>query len=114
MLYSVRERTKEIGTLKAMGASSSTILGQIMFEGILLSLIAAVVAIAIGVFAAPPLANLLLPHSIESATIGSTGCSIGRNPGGYNPIAVPITPEIMLLGLGRCCILGALEVCILL
>ena len=61
MLYSVRERTKEIGTLKAMGASNATILGQLMLEGVLLSLIAAVVAIAIGVFVAPTLSNLLLP-----------------------------------------------------
>ena len=29
MLYTVRERTKEIGTLKAMGASNKAILGQV-------------------------------------------------------------------------------------
>jgi putative ABC transport system permease protein len=108
MLYSVRERTKEIGTLKAMGASNLTILGQLMLEGVLLSIIAAIVAIAISVFVAPTIANLLLPHSIESATFGSTGFSIGRNPGGYTPISVTITPETMLLGLGTAVLLGAL------
>jgi putative ABC transport system permease protein len=109
MLYSVRERTKEIGTLKAMGASNLTILGQLMLEGVLLSIIAAIVAIAISVFVAPTIANLLLPHSIESATFGSTGgFSIGRNPGGYNPISVTITPETMLSGLSAAVLLGAL------
>jgi putative ABC transport system permease protein len=109
MLYSVRERTKEIGTLKAMGASNLTILGQLMLEGVLLSILAAIVAIAISVFIAPTIANLLLPHSIESATFGPTGgFSIGRNPGGYNPISVTITPETMLSGLGAAVLLGAL------
>ena len=107
MLYSVRERTKEIGTLKAMGASNATILGQLMLEGVLLSVIAAAVAIAIGVFAAPTLGNLLLPHPIESGTAGSWGFSIGRNVG-YNPISVTITPETMLFGLGAALLLGAL------
>ena len=66
MQYSVRERTKEIGTFKAMGASSTTILGQFIFEGILLSLIAAVIAIAIDIVGATTLANLLLPHPVEN------------------------------------------------
>ena len=48
MLYTVRERTKEIGTLKAMGASNRTILTQFMLEGTLLSVIAGVVSVAIG------------------------------------------------------------------
>jgi len=109
MLYSVRERTREIGTLKALGASNATVLGQFMLEGVLLSVIAAVVAIAIGVFVAPTLANLLLPHSIESGSIpGGMSFSVGANPGGYNPISVNITPELMLLGLGAALLLGAL------
>ena len=65
MLYSVRERTREIGTLKAMGASNATILAQFMLEGVLLSLIAAVVAIAIGVFVVPTLSSLLLPTPVQ-------------------------------------------------
>ncbi len=48
MLYTVKERTKEIGTLKAIGFSNSTVMGQFMLEGILLSIIAGVVGIAIG------------------------------------------------------------------
>jgi len=108
MLFSVRERTKEIGTLKAMGASNLTILGQFMFEGVLLSIVAAIVAIAIGMIVAPVLGNLLLPRSVETGKIGSNGFSVGRNPWGYNPISVTITPETMLLGIGAALLLGAL------
>ena len=67
MLYTVKERTKEIGTLKAIGFSNSTVMGQFMLEGILLSIIAGVVGIAIGSVAAPTLSSLLLP----SVGIGS-------------------------------------------
>ena len=66
MQYSVRERTKEIGTFKAMGAGNTTILGQFLFEGILLSLVAVVIALAADAVSATTLANLLLPHPVES------------------------------------------------
>jgi ABC-type antimicrobial peptide transport system permease subunit len=123
MLYSVRERTKEIGTLKAMGASNAKILGQFMLEGVLLSVIAAVIAIAVGVFVLPTLASVLLPMPVQ------TGVGIGWDPNGTvvlqpgmvsfgktpvipghetNFIAASVTPEIMLLGLGAAILLGAL------
>ncbi len=53
MLYTVRERTREIGTLKAIGFSNATVMSQFLIEGIFLSVIAGVVGIAIGVLAAP-------------------------------------------------------------
>jgi ABC-type antimicrobial peptide transport system permease subunit len=108
MLYSVRERTREIGTLKAMGASNTKILGQFMFEGAILSVIAVAVAIVIGVFAASTLANLLLPHAIEGVSTGGSFISIGSNPFGYTGVSVSITPEIMLTGLGAAVLLGVL------
>jgi putative ABC transport system permease protein len=108
MLYSVRERTREIGTLKAMGSSNKAILGQFILEGILLSLIAAIVAILISVFTASTIANALLPHTIETATFGSEQISIGSNPSGYTGVSVAITPEIMLFGLSIAILLGTL------
>jgi putative ABC transport system permease protein len=60
MLYTVRERTKEIGTLKAIGFSNWTVMSQFMLEGVFLSLIAGVVGIAIASVAAPALSGLLL------------------------------------------------------
>jgi len=61
MLYTVRERTKEIGILKAIGFSNWNVMSQFMLEGILMSLMAGVVGIIIGIVGAPILSSLLLP-----------------------------------------------------
>lgn len=108
MLYTVRERTKEIGTLKAMGASNPTILGQFMFEGVLLSLIAGIVGIVIGIFGATSLANVLLPPptQVENALVGSGTAGVPSMISAS--ISVTVTPELMLLGLGFSVLLGAL------
>ena len=108
MLYTVRERTREIGTLKALGASSMAVLGQFMLEGILLSLIAGVVGIVIGTVGATSLANLLLPHPTQAgnSTVSTTSVSIGSASSAS--ISVTITPELVLLGLGVAVLLGAL------
>ncbi len=100
MLFTVRERTREIGTLKALGASSTAILGQFMFEGVLLSFIAGVVGIAIGTVGASSFAGLLLPASTQ------TGVSIGAASSAS--ISVTITPELILLGIGATVLLGTL------
>ena len=105
MLYTVRERTKEIGTLKAMGASNKTILGQFMLEGTLLSLIAGIVGIAIGTVVATSLSSLLLPR------LNLFGADLIMTENGHlisAPIAVTMTPELVLLGLGVAVLLGAL------
>ena len=99
MLYTVRERTKEIGTLKAMGASTMTILGQFMLEGLLLSLIAGIVGIAIGLVGATTLSTMLLPH-VTSPFLGNGATSTA--------ISVTLTPELMLIGLGAAVLLGTL------
>jgi putative ABC transport system permease protein len=72
MLYTVRERTKEIGTLKAIGFSNKTVMSQFIVEGIMLSVIAGIVGIAIAVVAAPTISNLLLP-SVSSNIFGGGG-----------------------------------------
>jgi putative ABC transport system permease protein len=104
MLYTVRERTKEIGTLKAIGFSNWTVMSQFMLEGVLLSLVAGVVGIVIGNFAAPMLSGLLLP-AINQGTFGSGFVAVA-NPGTTASIA--LTPELMLTALGVAVLLGAL------
>ena len=76
MLYTVRERTKEIGTLKAIGFSNFTVMSQFMLEGILLSLLAGVVAIVIGTVAAPFLTSVLLPHVSSSVNLFGTNTRV--------------------------------------
>jgi putative ABC transport system permease protein len=104
MLYTVRERTKEIGTLKAIGFSNWTVMSQFMLEGVLLSLIAGVVGIAIGSFAAPALSGLLLPVASQG-TFGR-GFTPTSNPG--TAASITVTPQLMLIAMGAAVLLGAL------
>lgn len=106
MLYTVRERTKEIGTLKAIGFSNRNVMSQFMLEGILLSLLAGVVGVAIGTIAAPFLTSILLP---------TVGGAFGVGPGTVVSISAPgtsaavtVSPELMLIALGASIMLGAL------
>lgn len=49
MLVTVRERTKEIGIRRAIGATPTAIVGQILIESIVLTLIAGVAGLMSGV-----------------------------------------------------------------
>ena len=102
MLYTVRERTKEIGTLKAIGFSNSTVMRQFMLEGVLLSAIAGAVGIAIGVVAAPSLSSLLLPTVGRAVGFGGTSFRTGLAS------AVTVSPELIMIGLGVAVLLGTL------
>jgi putative ABC transport system permease protein len=110
MLYTVRERTKEIGTLKAIGFSNWTVMSQFMLEGVLLSLIAGVVGIAIASFAAPTLSSLLLPSVNPFGGSVRLGANAVVSVGASNPsaAAIAIDPQLMLLAFGAAALLGAL------
>jgi len=105
MLYTVRERTKEIGTLKAIGFSNATVMGQFMLEGVLLSVIAGVVGIVIGTVAAPTLSSLLLPS--VNLFSGSTGGFVMRGAGATTTVA-SVSLELILLAFGAALLLGAI------
>ncbi|HEY9753664.1 MAG TPA: FtsX-like permease family protein, partial [Oculatellaceae cyanobacterium] len=102
MLYTVRDRTKEIGTLKAIGAGNGTIMGQFLIEGILLSLIAGTVGIAIGTIGAPFISSVLLPATDKGGVMFSVDSFVGTSS------AVVVTPELMLIGFGTALALGAI------
>lgn len=103
MLYTVRERTKEIGTLKAIGFSNLNIMSQFMLEGVILSLIAGMVGVAIGVVAAPALSGVLLP----AVNVGFGG-AFSRATGTVSSVSGIITPELVFIALGGAVLLGAL------
>jgi putative ABC transport system permease protein len=104
MLYTVRERTKEIGTLKAIGFSNSNIMSQFMLEGLILSLIGGVIGVAIGVVAAPAISGVLLP----AVNAGFGGAFARATAGAVPSMAGIVTPEIILAVLGGAALLGAL------
>jgi ABC-type antimicrobial peptide transport system permease subunit len=119
MLYTVRERTKEIGTLKAIGFSNWHVMSQFILEGILLSLLAGIAGIAIGSIGAPTLSGLLLPHianpfSMIGGRSETGGFVVTRGAGASGAgvatavAAAAPSPELMLIALGAAVALGAL------
>jgi len=110
MLYTVRERTKEIGTLKAIGFSNWSVMSQFMLEGVMLSLAAGVVGIGIATVGAPILSGVLLP-AVNPFGSRNTGFQIGGLDSatslGSSATSAVVTPSIMLLALGAAVLLGA-------
>jgi ABC-type antimicrobial peptide transport system permease subunit len=87
-------------------------MSQFMLEGILISIIAGVVGIAIGSIGAPILTSLLLPRvNLFSGSSGSFQLGFGSvNSGttGSTTTTVSLTPELILWAFGAAILLGAL------
>jgi putative ABC transport system permease protein len=77
MLMIVRERRREIGILKAIGASNLKVVWQFMAEAVTFTLLAAVVGIIIGIFASGPVTNTLVTNASSSSNSSNQG-----GPGG--------------------------------
>ncbi len=114
MLYTVRERTKEIGTLKAIGFGNWNVMSQFMLEGMLLSLAAGVVGIAIGYVGAPFLSGILLPQITGSSGNSQfrPGTSNGGNFASFGVLGastVTVTPSLqtMMIAIGAVCVAGS-------
>jgi len=69
MLVTVKERTKEIGIRKAVGASQDQILWQFLFEAFLISAGGAVIGVLLGL-AIPVIAQQLLPGNLRVPVSG--------------------------------------------
>ncbi|HDH86880.1 MAG: hypothetical protein DRN25_02085 [Thermoplasmata archaeon] len=102
MLYAVRERTKEIGILKAIGFTGNSILIQFLLEGIVIGFMGGVVGAVIGGIATPMLANILLP---KPKPITTPSGHVISGIEAANPI---VTPEMILLVIGIAVLLGGL------
>ncbi len=110
MLYTVRERTQEIGVLKAIGFSNGSIMSQFMLEGMFLSIVAGLVGIVIGTVGAPIITQLLLTGFGTNSGPGTpfAGRQIGI-PGltVESTIATP-TLELLLIVFAGAILLGVI------
>jgi ABC-type antimicrobial peptide transport system permease subunit len=98
MVYAVRERTKEVGVLKAIGFSNRDVLKQFLVEGLIICVLAGVVGVIIGNLAAPFLSSALLPNQTQQST-GQGGRGVffaGGQTGGAAQTAVQFTPDLTI------------------
>lgn len=75
MLVSVTERTREIGTRKALGATTQTILIQFLMESIILSLIGGLIGLTLGIMMSNLVAGAL--NIVPEITFGSVLLVLG-------------------------------------
>lgn len=82
MLMIVRERRREIGVLKAVGAGNGRITLQYVAEALTFTLLASVVGILFGILLANPVLDVLVKNENGSTTASSQTATFGP-PGGF-------------------------------
>ncbi len=80
MVMIVRERKREIGILKAIGASNRRIMAQFTIEAMTFTLLGSVVGLVAGIIAASPVTSSLVAHSGVSSDTGARGLFGAPNP----------------------------------
>lgn len=86
MVMIVRERRREIGILKAIGASNTRIIFQFMSEALTFTIMGAAIGLALGVIAGNPVTNILVTNSANTTvtTQGFNGApGTARHAGGF-------------------------------
>lgn len=70
MVYIVKERTKEIGVRKAIGARPKSIVGLIMQESIVITVISGIIGVAVGVLTLELIGDSLEEYFIKDPSVG--------------------------------------------
>ena len=99
MLIVVKERTKEIGIRKAIGASPASVIGLILLESILITTAAGYIGLVLGT-GLMELVNLFVEkqYEISAATNGGNGETLFRNPTVDLGIALTATLVLIIAG----------------
>lgn len=112
MIMIVRERRREIGVIKAIGASNVKVAGQFMAEAVTLTLLAAVIGIVIGVAAANPITDMLVTNSTSSSQTATPGNgrvlrgAVGGVQSSVTNITASVGWDIILYGLGAAIVIA--------
>jgi putative ABC transport system permease protein len=94
MLITVRERTREIGIRKALGAQPSTILGSILLESIFITSVFGYIGMFLGVGLGELVNNIL-----QSPSMTGQVSSIFKNPTIEMPVAIGAMTVLIVSGL---------------
>jgi putative ABC transport system permease protein len=99
MLIVVKERTKEIGIRKAIGASPRSVIGLVLLESILITTIAGYIGLVLGT-GLMELVNMFVEQSFEAAKAsnGGNGETIFLNPTVDLSVAVISTLLLIVAG----------------
>lgn len=83
MVMIVRERRREIGVLKAIGASNIKVVTQFMAEAITFTSLGAVIGVVLGVVGGSPITKVLVDNASSSASSATNGAA---SMGGGGPV----------------------------
>jgi putative ABC transport system permease protein len=92
MLMIVRERRREVGVLKALGAPNRSIIGQFIAESTTFTVLGAVVGFIVGALLSSPIASALVSSTSNSSTTGQTGFVRGGGGGAFTGGSSGFTP----------------------
>jgi putative ABC transport system permease protein len=110
MIMIVRERRREIGVLKAIGASNAKVMLQFVTEAVTFTILGAVIGIGLGIAAGNPITKLLVNNS--TSTTATAGGGFGRRGfgGGFrnslSSIHASVGWSIILYGLAAAIIIA--------
>lgn len=109
MIMIVRERRREIGVVKAIGASNISIMTQFMIEAITLTVLGSVIGIAAGMLAGSPITKLLVDNSTSNGGPMQAGPGAFRAIGrGVGNITTNVGWDIILYGLGAAILIAVI------
>lgn len=91
MLVIVKERTKEFGVRRAIGAAPAVVIRQVILESIVLTVGAGILGIIVGVWALEGVATLMNTYAAESEFF--------RNPGVELPIVLSALGILVIAGI---------------
>jgi putative ABC transport system permease protein len=110
MVMIVRERKREIGILKAIGASNGRIMAQFTTEAVTFALLGLVVGAVVGIIAASPVTSALVSNSGASSATG--GADLSGAPGPFLSHLTDINAQagwgVILAGLAAAVVVAVL------